>query len=182
VERLLSDRERQVLLALAREAIRAHLTGGEPRKPEAAGGLARRAGAFVTLRQAEHLRGCIGHLEADLTLVDVVARAAVSAATSDPRFPPMTLAEVDATRVEISVLGPFVPVERPSSIEVGRHGLLVQSGWRKGLLLPQVPGEWGWNREEFLAHTCLKAGLAAESWKRGVELFVFEAEVFGEDF
>jgi AmmeMemoRadiSam system protein A len=114
------------------------------------------------------------------TLLDTVARMAVAAAVEDGRFSPVTAAELSGLTVEISALGPFEPI-RPEAVEVGRHGLLVSHAGRRGILLPQVPVEHGWDRETFLAHTCVKAGLPEDTWKEpGVELLAFTAEVFGE--
>ncbi len=139
-----------------------------------------KAGAFVTLRAGDALRGCIGYLEADLPLLEVVERCAVSAATRDPRFAPVTIAEWDALLVEISVLGPVEPIADPSEIEIGRHGVIIEHDYLRGLLLPQVAIEQGWNAAELVLHVCLKAGLPRDAWQAGAELFRFEAEVFGE--
>ncbi len=126
------------------------------------------------------LRGCIGYPDSQLPLIDVVERCAVSAAVSDPRFPPVTLSEWESVELEISVLGPMEIVRDVSEIEVGRHGLVVEFGRRRGLLLPQVATEWAWNASEFAAQTCMKAGLPRDAWQKGARLFKFEAEVFGE--
>lgn len=104
----------------------------------------------------------------------------MAAALEDPRFQPVESGEVAQIDIEISVLGPVEEVEDPTAIEVGRDGLVVEQGSRRGLLLPQVATEWGWDRETFLAQTCLKAGLPADAWKRGAQVFRFQAEVFGE--
>jgi AmmeMemoRadiSam system protein A len=177
---LLNESERLTLLRFARQMITAHLSRTELPELTATGGLDRRCGAFVTLQVDQKLRGCIGYIENDHDLVEVVARCAISAATDDPRFPPMTVAELDRISVEISVLGPIEPVADVETIVIGRHGLIVQQGHRRGLLLPQVATEWQWIRETFLEHTCLKAGLPATAWQQGAEIFAFEAEVFGE--
>jgi uncharacterized protein len=181
---------RRALLQIAREAIRSRLSRGTRHedtargaRPEARGPedhLSRRCPAFVTLRRGDQLRGCIGHVEADRPLVDVIARAAIAAALEDPRFPPVTVAELDEISIEISVLGPMQRVTDLSTIEVGRHGLVVQSGARRGLLLPQVPTEWGWDRETFLDQLCLKAGLPRGAWRTDAEILCFEADVFGD--
>ena len=97
-----------------------------------------------------------------------------------PDSPPLPLADLPEVRLEISVLGVFTPVEDPDEIEVGRHGLVVEEGGHRGLLLPQVPTEWGWDRETFLSQTCVKAGLSEDAWQRVARLFIFEADVFGE--
>jgi len=138
------------------------------------------AGAFVTLRVGGELRGCIGYPDGDRQLIDVVEHCAISAAVSDPRFPALSVAEWPSIDLEISVLGPIQPVSTLDEIEIGRHGLIAERGSRRGLLLPQVAVEWGWTREEFVAHTCAKAGLAKDAWRSGAALFKFEAEVFGE--
>jgi AmmeMemoRadiSam system protein A len=137
----------------------------------------------VTLRRAAdgELRGCVGRMEANAPLLDTVAEMAVAAATHDGRFQPVTGPELASLRIEISVLSPLVPIQA-AEVEVGRHGLLLRYGERRGVLLPQVPLEYGWDRERFLAHTCEKAGLPADTWRQpGVELLGFTATVFGED-
>lgn len=175
---MLTELDRRRLLEVAREAIAARLRGVPYDPPPAEGALAARAGAFVSVHRGVELRGCIGYVERDRPLVEVVARAAAAAATEDPRFPPVTEAELPHLTLEISVLGPVEPVDRIDEIVVGRHGLIVEDGWRRGLLLPQVATEWGWDRDAFLDHTCLKAGLPADAWRRGARVFRFEAEVF----
>jgi uncharacterized protein len=172
--------ERQALLALARQAILVHLTHG-PRPRLDAGIAARKLGAFVSLHIEGDLRGCIGYIQADTPLGDIVARCAVSAAADDPRFPPLTLDELSRAQIEISVLGPIEPVGDLSEIEVGRHGLIASQGFSKGLLLPQVASERGWDRDTFLSHTCVKAGLRPDAWKSGAQISKFEAVVFGEE-
>jgi len=139
------------------------------------------AGAFVTIRINGQLRGCIGYPEPDLPLPDIIDRCAVSAALSDPRFPPLSAAEWDEVDLELSVLGPIEPVVDLAEVVIGRHGLIVESGQRRGLLLPQVAVEWKWNAAEFAAQTCIKAGLTRDACQNGAPLFKFEAEVFGED-
>jgi AmmeMemoRadiSam system protein A len=178
---MIPEDERAELLGVARSAVAASL--GQAARPAipTTGHLSQDAAAFVTLHVNGHLRGCIGHVEPDKPLAEVVASCAVSAASADPRFEPIRAEELDALRVEISVLGPFEPVHTIADIEVGRHGLIVESGWRRGLLLPQVAPEWGWDAAAFVAHTCRKAGLPSDAWPgRGAMLFRFAAEVFGE--
>jgi len=177
-----SDQQRQELLLTARLAVGAAARGRSqepPAPPDPA--LAELRGAFVTLKQAGRLRGCIGYLDPRFPLYQTVARAAAAAAIGDPRFPPVAPDELDSLSVEISVLTPLQPVDRVEDIRVGCHGLVVRQGGRSGLLLPQVPLEWGWDREQFLAHTCLKAGLPEDAWQNGAELLCFEAEVFEEE-
>jgi hypothetical protein len=106
----------------------------------------------------------------------------VAAASSDPRFSRVTAAEWPAVDLEISVLGALEPVDEVTTIEIGRHGLIVEHGRRRGLLLPQVATEWGWDRETFLAHTCRKAGLPPDAWRKGAQVFRFEADVFADEW
>jgi AmmeMemoRadiSam system protein A len=174
--------ERETLLRAAREALAAHFAGRAPALPAGAGALGEPRGAFVTLhRQRDgELRGCVGLLRSDRPLVETVARMAVAAATEDGRFEPVVAAELPGLRLEVSALGSLHPI-RPEQVEVGRHGLLIGLGGRRGVLLPQVAVEHGWDRETFLAHTCWKAGLPEDAWRgHDVELLGFTAEVFGE--
>jgi uncharacterized protein len=175
-----NDHDRAWLLALAREAILAHSSARELVTSAAEPVAERQGGAFVTLHKRGELRGCIGHIEADQPLGDVVPRCAVAAASTDPRFPPVTLAEVPELEIEISLLGPLEPITGPSDVIVGRHGLVVARDWHRGLLLPQVATEWDWDAETFLAQTCHKAGLPRDAWKHWARIWRFEAEVFGE--
>jgi len=139
-------------------------------------------GAFVTLKKNGELRGCIGHIMADAPLAEVISEMALAAAFQDPRFGPVSPAEVSKLSIEISVLTPFTPVADISEIEVGKHGLMLSMGYRSGLLLPQVPGEWGWDRDEFLHHLCGKAGLPSGSHlDPRAKLMRFEAEVWSEE-
>jgi AmmeMemoRadiSam system protein A len=178
-----SEHDRQLLLQLAREAIAAHVRQSTiqsaTRDPQPAI-LARPGGAFVTLHKRGDLRGCIGHIEPTEPLGRVVPRCAVAACSSDPRFPPVAAGELDALDIEISLLGPLEAIAGPQDIVVGRDGLVVERGWQRGLLLPQVATEWGWDAQTFLAHTCQKAGLPRDAWQKGAKVWRFEAEVFGE--
>jgi AmmeMemoRadiSam system protein A len=173
--------EREVLLRTARESIAAHFQRRRPPLPATTGALAERRGAFVTLHGKDgELRGCVGLMRSDQSLLETVARMAVAAATEDGRFDPVTEAELGELKIEVSALGPLEPI-RPEAVEVGRHGLLISYGGRRGVLLPQVPVEHGWDRETFLAHTCGKAGLPEDTWRKpGIELLAFTAAVFGE--
>jgi AmmeMemoRadiSam system protein A len=175
-----SDHDRQLLLKLAREALAAHVGVAPAHVPGETAVLMEPRGAFVSLHNHGELRGCIGHIEANQPLGTVVPRCAVAAGTTDPRFPPITPTELAQLDIEISLLGPLESIDGPGDIEVGRHGLVVEMGWQRGLLLPQVAIEWSWDAETFLAHTCHKAGLARDAWKRGARIWRFEAEVFGE--
>jgi AmmeMemoRadiSam system protein A len=179
-----TEHDRQLLLRLSREAIAAHIGSRAaigpaiPRPSSAA--LARPGGAFVTLRKRGDLRGCIGHIDPTEPIGVVVARCAVAACSTDPRFPSVAADELDEIDIEISLLGPLEPIAGPQDISVGRHGLVVERGRQRGLLLPQVAIEWHWDAEAFLAHTCQKARLPRDAWKQGARVWRFEAEVFGE--
>ncbi len=178
--------ERGQLLQIARDAITAHVTGGVRAVADPSGPVnfdARRGGVFVSLHRHGELRGCIGHIESDAPLTRVVAQCAVAACSADPRFPAVTRGEVDEIEIELSLLGPLEPAAGPADVEVGRHGLLVEMGRQRGLLLPQVATEWRWDAATFLAQTCRKAGLAEDAWQRGaaVKVWRFEAEVFAEN-
>lgn len=176
-----SAEERQLLLRLAHQSIEAAL--GEraldltPPTPH----LAEFRGAFTTLHLHGQLRGCIGYVYPTQSLYRTVAETAKAAAFDDPRFEPVSLPEAMALKVEVSVLSTLRPIV-PEEIVIGKHGLVVTQGGRRGLLLPQVPVEWDWDRQTFLAQTCLKAGLAPDAWLRGAELQAFMAEVFGEEY
>lgn len=179
----LSDEARRTLLIVAREAISAYLGERPSTLPGALEELRARRGAFVTLRRRSdgELRGCIGLLEARRPLVETVAEAAVSAASADPRFAPVTAAELPDLALDISALGPLEPI-RPDDVLIGTHGLVIRCAGRSGLLLPQVPLEHGWDHDTFLAMVCRKAGLPHDAWRRtDAQLLGFTAEVFGEE-
>ncbi|HUI83894.1 MAG TPA: AmmeMemoRadiSam system protein A [Candidatus Binatia bacterium] len=175
-----SPQERQLLLRLAHQSIEAALEERELDLAPPGEHLAEARGAFTTLHLHRRLRGCIGYVFPTQSLYRTVAETARAAAFDDPRFQPVTLAEAAELKVEVSVLSILRPIV-PEELIVGRHGLVVMQGSRRGLLLPQVPLEWGWDREAFLAQTCLKAGLAPDAWLHGAELQAFTAEVFGEE-
>ena len=142
--------------------------------------LAEARGAFTTLHLFGNLRGCIGYVLPVGSLYQTVAETARAAAFDDPRFQPITQDEAPNVKIQISVLSVPRPI-RPEQVEVGKHGLMVSAGMRRGLLLPQVAVEWDWDREAFLAQTCVKAGLRPDAWQRGAEIQAFTAEVFGEE-
>jgi AmmeMemoRadiSam system protein A len=176
------EAQQRELVRIARAAVFDAVEGRPHRRPVMADE-PRASGAFVTLKRRGELRGCIGTLECRLTLAEEVARVAVSAALEDPRFPPVRPEELGDLHVEVSVLGPLEPIDPadPDAIEIGRHGIVVEQGSRRGLLLPQVAVEWQWDRDAFLDHTCRKAGLPADAWRRGASVYRFAAEVFGDD-
>jgi AmmeMemoRadiSam system protein B/AmmeMemoRadiSam system protein A len=175
----LSNPEQQELVGIARRALELMVRRNQIFDPQLRHSrLGTPAGAFVTLKKQGRLRGCIGFIEPPGPLYRTVALAAGAAATRDQRFRPVTPAELPSIEIEISVLSPPRRIQDPGLVEVGKHGLIVSQGGRKGLLLPQVPVENQWDRRMFLQQACLKAGLPKDAWKRGAELFVFEALVF----
>jgi len=177
---VLSVEQRQRLLELARASVEAQVLGGAPigagpmPMPDA-------SGVFVTIKQRGELRGCLGTLQNRAGLAAEVVRCAAESASEDPRFPPVSPGELPQLSLEISVLGPLEEIEpRPDAFTIGTHGLVVEQGPRRGLLLPQVATEWGWTGEQFLRQTCVKAGLPPDAWRNGARLFRFAAEVFGD--
>jgi AmmeMemoRadiSam system protein A len=177
---MLDASQRQALLAHARgAAVRA--ARGEPAADATAApaGLDRPGAAFVTLRVSGELRGCIGTFEPSASLWDTVEDVAEAAARRDPRFKPLAERELPGLSVEVSVLSAPHRVSGPTEIELGKHGLEIRRGRRRGLLLPQVAADHELDVERFLAETCKKAGLPLDSWRdRQTEIWVFEAEVF----
>jgi AmmeMemoRadiSam system protein A len=142
--------------------------------------LKEKRGAFVTLKVNDQLRGCIGYPLPYKPLWETITEVAVSAATQDFRFESLTLEELPATKIEISVLSMPKSIKDIKEVEVGKHGIIISKGQCKGLLLPQVPVEWNWDLETYLSHGCLKAGLDEDEWKKGVRIEIFSAQVFSE--
>jgi uncharacterized protein len=177
----LSPTERAALLGIARGAILSHLgLAPAPALPES-GALGEERGAFVTVHVSGDLRGCIGTFRPAGSLAATVARMAVSAASDDPRFHPISAADVAALELSVSALGPPRTLSDPRTVAIGREGLIVKRGFHRGTLLPKVAVEHGWSAEEFLKHTCLKAGLPPRAWQESdVTIEAFEAEEFGE--
>jgi AmmeMemoRadiSam system protein A len=172
---------RRQLVTLARHAVVARVSGHQaPSPPDLT--LPEAAGVFVSVRIAGHLRGCLGALESRRRLTEDILQCAADAASRDPRFSPLSGDELHALSIEVSVLGAFELCDPPdpSGIIVGVHGLLVERGRRRGLLLPQVAVEWEWDAETFLGQTCVKAGLAPDAWQSGAAVYRFTAEVFGD--
>ncbi len=174
-----SPTERQILIRLAHTAIenalhnrRMDLTAPTPH-------LEQERGAFTTLHLHGRLRGCIGYVLPVASLYQTVANTAVAAAYEDPRFAPVTASEVADLKVEISVMSLLAPI-KPEEVEIGKHGLLISSGYKRGLLLPQVATEHHWDAETFLSETCRKANLPVDAWKSGATIEAFTAEIFGE--
>ncbi len=138
-------------------------------------------GAFVTLHIQGRLRGCIGYIVGIKPIPETIIDMAIASAFKDPRFPPLKREEFGKIDIEISVLTPIEQVTNVEEIRVGRDGLIISNGYRQGLLLPQVATEYGWGREQFLEHTCYKAGLPGDAWKwNDTKIEKFSAQVFGE--
>ena len=177
-----SSGERARLLDIARTSIADGLAGRPVSAPEPLfPTLSEQRGAFVTLKLDGNLRGCIGRITSEWPLWETIARMSRAAAFEDPRFPPLASGELDLVTVEISVLTVPARVHDVAAVEIGRDGLIVEQGGSRGLLLPQVAAEWGWDRETFLDQTCVKAGLSAGAWRDpGTSVLSFSAEVFGE--
>lgn len=176
----LADHQKKLLLEIARKSIVAAVEGRPALENLPKGELGKPGGAFVTLHLGSRLRGCIGQLPGEEPLIEVVARCARLAALEDPRFMPVTVEEVPGLEIEISVLSEPADIA-PQDIVPGRDGLLVSRGWERGVLLPQVATQFGWNALRFLEETCVKAGLSQHAWKEpGTRIQAFTAEVFSE--
>ena len=190
----LSLEEGKFLIQLARSAVKEHLEKGKAIQPpkETPKKLFEQCGVFVTINSVRNgdkeLRGCIGYPYPTSQLVEAVIDSAINAATQDRRFYPLSLDELSKVVFEVSVLTPPEPVEvkNPkeylSKIKVGEDGLIVEKGYYRGLLLPQVPVEWGWCEEEFLCQCCIKAGVPPDSWlTKGTKIYKFKAIIFEEE-
>ncbi|MFP4083206.1 MAG: AmmeMemoRadiSam system protein A [Candidatus Aminicenantes bacterium] len=179
---LLDEAQQKFLLTLARKAIRQYLESGKTLRVKIEDErLKAKRGAFVTLKVNHQLRGCIGYPLPHKPLYETIIEVAISAATQDFRFQPLTLEELSDTKIEISVLSLPKPVQDVKEIEIGKHGIMVSKGLNKGLLLPQVPEEWGWDLETYLGQGCLKAGLEQDEWKKeGCCIEIFSAQVFSD--
>ena len=189
----LTPKEGELLVKLARKAVEERLRKDKtieapkdvPKK------LMEPCGVFVTLNSLRHgkreLRGCIGFPYATTPLARAVIESAINSATQDPRFPPVSFEELDQILFEVSILTPPQPInvekiqDYPSEIRIGQDGLIVEKSYYKGLLLPQVPIEWGWDEKEFLAQCCVKAGLSPDCWlTKGTKISKFQAIIFEE--
>lgn len=180
---MLNEIQRKKLLEIASAAIETYLkTGNKPQISEKDPDLLKVMGAFVTLNGPGGLRGCIGNLVGSEALYLTIRDMAIEAATADPRFSPVTLPELKNIEIEISVLSPMEKISNPDEIKLGFHGVLVRSGFRSGVFLPQVATETGWSKEEFMDNLCThKAGLPAGAWRdKSTEIYIFTAEVFSE--
>jgi AmmeMemoRadiSam system protein A len=178
---LLTKKEQKELLKMARDTIVSYVTFGKiPAVEMTSKGLNLEVGCFVTIKQHGELRGCIGNFVSDKPLYKLVQEMALSAATRDPRFYPMKAEDLDNFELDISVLSPLEKAASVEEIQVGTHGIYIVKGSYRGVLLPQVATDYGWNRVEFLRHTCIKAGLPENAWQGECDIFIFSAQVFGE--
>lgn len=189
----LSDEDGKLLVELAKKAIE-ECVGNDSRyvpPEEIREKFSEKCGIFVTINRVKgdmkELRGCIGYPRPLLPLADAVVDAAVAAATEDPRFNPMKKNELDKVLIEVSILTPLElidvksPLEYPQKIKVGEDGLVFEWEWGSGLLLPQVPVEYGWEANEFLENLCMKAGATPDSWlRKGIKIYKFNAIIFEE--
>lgn len=177
----LTREQEKSLLRLARLAITLHLQEGTSPSMETDDvTFKQKRGAFVTLKVKDQLRGCIGYPIPHKPLFETIIDIAISAATKDFRFSPLEQKELHETKIEISVLNQPQLIKDISEIEVGKHGIIITKGLSRGLLLPQVPVEWGWDRQTFLSHGCMKAGIEEEAWKKDAQIEIFTAQVFSE--
>ncbi len=179
----LTPKEKACLLAIARQAVISWVRSGtdyiEPREEKV---LNVRSGCFVTIKHNGQLRGCIGNFQSEQPLFKEVAEMAKASATKDPRFYPMKEADLDDFTIEISVLSPLHKIDDIEEIIIGQHGIYLEKGYYRGVLLPQVATEHGWDTKTFLKQTCIKAGLSTEAWSvEDTEIYIFTAQIFGEN-
>ncbi len=183
----MTDEQKKTLLKIARDTVVSVITGRPVKQPESDDPeLIARCGCFVTLKNNEQLRGCIGQFTSDQRLIDLIVDMAKASATGDPRFVhdrigPNELKDLD---VEISVLSPLKATEDPLSLRLGVDGIYIKKGRASGCFLPQVATETGWSKEKFLSYCCShKAGLGPNAWRdTGTEVYLFTADVFGAQF
>jgi len=176
----LKDVEKTTLLGLARTTIESKLKGKDaPAFIPDSDTLKENRGAFVSIHRHGNLRGCIGNISTEKPLYKTIREMALSAAFNDPRFAPLKENEFDDLDIEISVLTPMQQITDINEIEVGKHGLMIVKDHFSGLLLPQVATDYGWDRETFLSHTCMKAGLPEDAWEdKDTKIYAFSADVF----
>jgi len=186
---MFSLKDGELAVSIARRTLESHLSGKDIPRFKFPPHFEKKSGVFVTLNTypRKELRGCIGFPEPTFPLIDAIQDAARSASTRDPRFPPMRKVELSHVTVEVSMLTPpkHLKVKKPTEllelIEVGRDGLIMEKGPFRGLLLPQVPVEQGWDIDTFLSHTCMKAGMKPDCWiDRSIKVYSFSASVYME--
>lgn len=187
---MLSEEEGKEALRLARDAIEAYIRDGKRINPDEyklSPVFDEKRGVFVTINKQGALRGCIGFPYPVMQLKNAIVEAAISAASSDPRFPSLSPDELEKIELEVTVLTEPIkldvkPKDRANAIIIGKHGLIVRNGPYQGLLLPQVALEWGWDAVTFLEQTCLKAGLTPDMWlDEKTDVSIFEGQIFREE-
>ena len=180
---MLTKNDGKTLLVIAREAIQ-HCVENQPYhcQPREEKALNKRSGCFVTIKKNGQLRGCIGNFQGREPLFKDVVSMAVASATQDPRFPPMTREELDQFSLEITVLSPLEKIDDISAIQIGQHGLYIEKNLHRGVLLPQVATDHGWDRETFLDQTCTKAGLPTDAWRSpDADIYIFSGQIVTEE-
>ena len=177
---MIDEADEKPLLAIARQALEARVAGARPPEVLCIGPFALRCGTFVSIHNGDQLRGCLGRLSSSSPLGVTLVYLGGALADSDPRFSPVSQHELPSLQMEISLLTPERAISSIDEVTVGQHGVIVEHGRLRGLLLPQVATDFGWDRETFLEHACLKAGLQPEAWRTGARVLVFEARVFAE--
>jgi len=176
----LTESQKKTLIAIVHKTLRSYLETGKLQKIEKNDPLLKqKCGAFVTLHRFGNLRGCIGHIQADMPIYKIIQEMAISAATLDPRFQAVTIDELKDITVEISLISPLFKIS-VDQIKIGVHGLMVIYKGRRGLLLPRVPAERNWDVKTYLDNLCLKAGIPTDIWDDDPELYAFTAIEFGE--
>ena len=183
----MNDVQKQTLLKVARDTVEAVITVGKMPQPQSDDAeLNVPCGCFVTLKNAEKLRGCIGQFTSEKPLIELVVEMAKASSTGDPRFfgDPITAGELKQLDIEISVLSPLQRTDEPLSLRLGIDGIYIKKGFASGCFLPQVATEAGWNKEQYLSYCCAhKAGIAPDAWKDpNTEIYLFTADVFGAEF
>jgi len=177
----LSTEQQKFLLNVAHRAIKHYIDERKTLEIETDDAvLQEKRGAFVTFKVDDQLRGCIGYPIPHKPLIETIIDCAIAAAFQDHRFSPIKIEELARTNVEISVLTLPRKIKNVSEIKIGDHGIIISKGMSKGLLLPQVPLEWGWDLETYLNHGCLKAGLPEDAWKKRAKIEIFSAQVFAD--
>ena len=183
----MDERQKNILLKTARDTVESVIKGGSVPKPKTnEPELNAQCGCFVTLKNEEKLRGCIGQFTSQIQLIELVVEMAKVSATADPRFfaEPITVNELEKLDIEISVLSPLQRTDDPLSLRLGIDGIYIKKGFQTGCFLPQVATETRCNKEQFLSYCCAhKAGLPPDAWKdSATEVYFFTADVFGAAF
>jgi AmmeMemoRadiSam system protein A len=181
VQNNLTLKNQQILLTIAKDSIFEFVTNGFIKEISVDNDcLNEKRGCFVTIKIHDKLRGCIGCFTTEKPLWATVQEMAIAASSRDPRFYPLHQDELDDISIEISVLSPLAKIESFEEIQVGTHGLFIEKNMYRGVLLPQVATEYGWDRDTFLTQTCLKAGLDPDAWKSEADIYIFSAQIFGD--